>query len=750
MSRIVSSFIVVSLILTLFAGCTPRPTPTVPPTPPPATETPAPTPLRPTPTPEVTATVEPTPSPTPIVVERTVPGYARYYKPVTLDLPAWYQGPDYTLPVKLPGTSNYANVKNWLNAAQQQTLSTQGFVVKPSEWRQFYRLYEQTRYLNMPVFITTDAVFHVYHLYFDKLLRDLEREHFIGDLTELTRALVGQAAARYESAQDPVARETARRVWAYFVLAQQLLEETPPPIPAAVQPEVSAELELIRSTPSGPTFSVLLPDPENDSLSPYLEDYTQYIPRGHYTRSPELERYFRAMMWYGRINLRLASPAETRMALLITDLLRTTEVQGRPAMQVWASIYDPTVFLVGKADDLGYYDYQPLMQAIYGEKPHPDDFTQAGKLAQFMAAARALPAPQINSMFVYIWEDKKEVTQGFRFMGQRFTLDAYVFGQLTWRNVGTLSEPRSLPSALDVFAAFGNAEAYRILQEMGATRYMNYDRQLQKVQTEIGALQEDSWTQNVYWNWLYALQGVSMAKGESYPTFMRSQAWARKDLQSALGSYAELKHDTILYAKQSMAEMGGGPEETLVRGYVEPNPIAFARLLELARMTRRGLGDQNLLSYEIDRRLEALENELAFLTDVAQRELRGEALSEDDYLRIMYFGGWLEDMTMAAADPQEDYTGAFSDNDMAAIIADVATGVGGAEVLEIGTGYIHELYVVVPDGQGGLQIARGGVYSFYEFPWPADDRLTDETWRSLLDAKRQPAQPTWTRSFIVP
>lgn len=743
LDRLVRPLLIVAMVA-MALGCgalkpTPAPSPTTAPTVPPPTVTAEPTPLKPTPTPE------PTPEPTP-VVERPVVGYARYYRPVSLNIPKEYQGLDYTLPVNLQSTSNYAAMKRWLSAAQWQAVSAQGFVVKPAEWTQFYKLYENTRYANIPVFVTTDAIYHVYHLYFDKLLRDLEREHFIANLTALTDAMVAEAAARYEATQDPVAKETARRVWAYFVVAQQLLEETPPPIPPAVASEVTQELALIESGEL--TFSAVMPAPEAD-LEPYREDYSQYIPRGHYTRSEALKRYFRAMMWYGRINLRLASPAETRMALLITELLRTTRVNGRLAMQVWATIYDPTVFLVGKADDLGYYEYLPLMQMVFGDTLRTEDVADAAKVQRFVELARALPAPQINSMFVYIWEDKKEVTQGFRFMGQRFTLDAYVFGQLTWRNVGTLSQPRDLPSGLDVFAAFGNPEAYTILQEMGAPAYMNYDKQLQKVQGEIAALQTDSWTQNVYWNWLYALQAVSMPKGEAYPTFMRTQAWARKDLQSALGSYAELKHDTILYAKQTMAEMGGGPEEMLVRGYVEPNPLAFARLLELTKMTRQGLSQQGLLTYETDRRLSALEDELTFLMDVAQRELQGETLTEDDYTRIMYFGGWLEDMTLAAADSDEEYPGMFGDDAMAAIIADVATGVSG-NVLEIGTGKINELYVVVPDGQGGFQIARGGVYSYYEFEWPASDRLTDEAWRQMLMSGSQLVQPDWTRMFIVP
>ena len=79
-----------------------------------------------------------------------------------------------------------------------------------------------------------------------------------------------------------------------------------------------------------------------------------------------------------------------------------------------------------------------------------------------------------------------------------------------------------------------------------------------KVRGEVAGLGIDSWTQNLYWSWLYSFQPIIAPKGSAYPPFMQTQAWTRKDLQTALGSWTELKHDTILYAKQVMAEMGGG------------------------------------------------------------------------------------------------------------------------------------------------------------------------------------------------
>jgi hypothetical protein len=53
------------------------------------------------------------------------------------------------------------------------------------------------------------------------------------------------------------------------------------------------------------------------------------------------------------------------------------------------------------------------------------------------------------------------------------------------------------------------------------------------------------------------------------------------------------------------------------------------------------------------------------------------------------------------------------------------------------------------DGTAYLQVAKGGVFSYYEFSWPADDRLTDEKWRQMLDDGQAPPPPAWIESFFT-
>jgi len=701
-----------------------------------------PTPLQPSETPQF-----------PFETSEIYPAAFAGYPNPQVRLPAEYSG-GYSLPVDLNQVQISETIT--LSPEQRQLLSQNGFVVAAptGEFQEFYQVYESVRYeYDVPVFATTDSVFHIYHLIFDKLLRDLERQYFIPNLEELTTALFQASLEQYQALSGTILEQAALRNLAFFGVAGRLLE-LPLEIPGQAAALVDEEVALINAQGGLNVSPIWAPVDGNEK--DLVEDYSQYIPRGHYTRSEELKRYFKTMMWYGRMTYRLNSDFETRRALLMTQLLRsTTSADGRTAQDLWEAIYDPTVFIVGKSDDLSFYEYGAISDKIFGKDPDPLSFSDGVLFAEFKEAAKALPPPKVNSMFVLITEDKEQVTKGFRFMGQRFTLDAYVFGQMIWRNVGTTDNPRGLPKGLDFFASLGSQEALNLLDTMGESDYPNFSTQMDKVQGEVAQLEQEDWTQNLYWAWLYAFHPLIEAKDNRYPPFMRNTAWTHKDLQTALGSWTELKHDTILYAKQVMAELGGGGPEEPVRGWVEPNPEAYARLKALAQMTYDGLQQRDMLMLypQIEANLTNLITLLEFMQRMAEQELAGETISDEDYFTLMYYGGQLERMTLAAADTEDEFSRDLEDQ-KAALIADVATGpVGGINagdlrVLEEAIGQPTRIYVVLPDEP--WRVAVGAVFTYYEFHVGLDERMTDEQWQAMLESGEAPPQPEWTSSFIAP
>lgn len=639
--------------------------------------------------------------------------------------PALYQFAPYTvLTVNITGTpSGYSFAPENLDdisltPEQKQMLLNQGFVVIPSGYNQFYDMYQDCKKRNIPIFITTDSVLHTYHILYDYTLRILESEQFSQDMYSLTQTMAQVQNDYCTQTGDELALKNV----AYFCVAGRLLDESFPTPPEA-ETLVSQELELIEAHLGF----------EYSPIFGYMEDYSQYVPRGHYTRSEELQKYFKAMMWYGRMMFRLKSPEETKQALYIVK-----GVQDTNSYALWDTVYSPTVFFVGKSDDLSILEYETLARTVYGNTYTLSDLQDAQKLTTFINLADNLRDPRINSTWVKDYQDVKEETKGFRFMGQRFIPDSYMFQQLVYDKVGTASDPRLFPKGLDVMAVLGSDRALYHLEP--EKQYQNYESQMEALRTEFSSLDLATWTQNLYWSWLYSLLPLLQEKGENYPAFMQSDAWTDKELNTALGSWTELRHDTILYAKQSYTlEATGIPSQPqLTRGYVEPNAQVYARLASLAKMMREGLQERGLLLPEYSDKLQALETLLLNLKTMSEKELSGEDLTEDEYSTIWNIGDTLERLVTfeTAVETETD--------ENVAVVADVHTDVNTGQVLEEGVGNVFYLYAVVLV-EGHVVLVQGGVFSYYEFLQPIGSRLTDEQWQSMA----KPPLPPWTSSFII-
>jgi len=520
---------------------------------------------------------------------------------------------------------------------------------------------------------------------------------------------------------------------------------------------VNQELELINKH-DAITESPLMNKGQDNAG--YLEDYSQYIPRGHYTKSEDLQKYFKTMMWYGRMTFRQKSEDETRSAILMSFALGQREAN----FTNWEKIYEPTNFFVGKSDDITFYQYSDILKRVYGDDVNHDKLLDPDNFVIFMGQAKELEPPQLNSMPVFessIQPDREKEIKGFRFVGQRFTVDASIFQRLICREVGnkhgtmdcggSLRDSRMLPKGLDIPAAMGSEEAYNILKTEGEDKYLNYPENMRKLREYLAGLDEPTWTQNLYWGWLYSLKPLVEVRGEGYPIFMQSQAWQDKNLNGYLGSWTELKHDTILYTKQVYAELGGAPPaEYDDRGYVEPEPEIYARLSGLAQMLSEGLQSRGLLSEEQKDSINKLKEIADQLKNIAEKELEGKGLSDAEYNFIRFYGGDLEHLWLSVMKDENVQNANEVDEHPAALVADVATDPNGT-VLEEATGNIFNIYVVFPI-EGKLKIAKGGIYSHYEFTQALSNRLTDEEWWKILSGESQikmPSLPKWTGSFIT-
>jgi len=649
------------------------------------------------------------------------------FTPVPLmnpSLPA-YAGP--ATPHSLGGVTIVPDLRWILKHPRLVTaLEKNGFVISNGEWGAldlFQGAYQGSEYTGWPVFVTTDVAYHEWHLVFDKVLRDLEQKELLPKLETLVSGALQAAHEQANELKGSSLEDSASRVEQLFQVAAAELGQ-----PGKLGKQAEQEKALIDEHTNPKTDSPLLGT---------TVDYSLFTPRGHYTRNAQLTRFFVGMSVLGQLAFCLPGTVDcpgtepARIGILASRVLD----RNPDLIALWRQIYEPTAFLVGVADD-----YTPL-EVEAAAKTTPAGGLDNAKAFESDAAVNAVVSALVKQRPVKINPERASI----RLMGTRFVLDSYLLDQLIAPNVGTGDKPRLTPSALDVAASFGSAYAKQLLKQEGAFAYANYSKQLAKVETVVSTRPAKDWGSTVYDAWLYTLEPVFEKHGAAYPDFMRTPAWAAKALQAGFGSYAELKHDTILFTKQSFAE-GDVPVlyKTPPRNWVEPEPVAYARLAEAVTLMRKGLAERSLLTKQASGLLATELDMFSFFERIARDELAAKPISAKDNNRLRYIGGEFEAIWWRTGDLAQ-HGGQPGTNSGEEIVADISASPKG--VLEIGTGKIEQIYVIVPDDNGGFQLAVGGAYSYYEFLNPPGQRLTDKEWKSLLNNGKAPVRPSWEKVF---
>ena len=328
-------------------------------------------------------------------------------------------------------------------------------------------------------------------------------------------------------------------------------------------------------------------------------------------------------------------------------------------------------------------------------------------------------------------------------MGQRFIPDSWILDELVFNKIPN----RFMPTGLDVMIVLGSERAYDYLSDADKSNSFYLDK-LEILKEIFKAYPADTWAHNAYWNWLYCLMPLLGEKGQGYPFFMQTPAWLDKDLYAALASWSELRHDTILYAKQSGTETAIPPSALEVQGYVEPNPHFFSRIASLAYFMIEGLESRHLLFEDFESSLNRFAQLALDLKVIAEKELTGRPLSSSEYQTIFDIGKSLYDIVTFSRWPSEGPLPSAWDSDLEPmpVIADVHTDANSGLVLEEGVGHPYDIYVIC-QVEGRAVLTRGAAFSYYEFTWPMTDRLTDEKWREMLLQTPAPEPPAWTDSW---
>ncbi len=662
----------------------------------------------------------------PVGTPRDLPAFDAQYRFVHLIRPDdedRFAGPAW--PESMDGVVLVESVRDaltWLPDGEERLLAD-GMVVQPVGFEQFHTIYEWASYDGRPQFVTTDTALHFWHLVFAKVLRETEQQRLLPALEGLLVGGLERSRAQDTELSGTTLADAASRAMQFYEAAAVLAGLDV----GTVGPLAQREIELAREhagidvSPIASSLSECMPQV---SIAGCV-DYSLFTPRGHYTRNADLERYFVSMSLLGQTGFSLVSQSDPHEPLRRALLTGRPIIRDAQLLDLWTQIYEPTSFLVGAADDFTVVEAAAAAQGVVpGWLDDPTLLTDeaVGDISAALVASRDVSI------------DPEAAT--VRVMSTRAVLDSFILDQLGFPNVGTQLRRRVYVSSLDVASVFGSDLAARVQDEAGEHEFAGYAQAVERLRRQVAEREPSSWGGTVYDAWLSVLEAVWVEKGPAFPPFMRSPAWAIKDLQTGLGSYAELKHDTILYAKQAFMAEGEGPPPPPAppRHWVEPNPVVFLRLSEAAGLLLRGLDARGLLPHEESELVSDLIAMLDRFAAIAVDELAGKPISELDNAWLGDIGEELELMWLrtAAVDPA---LGEVSEADQnSALVADIART--SDWILEVGTGGADLVFVLVPDDSGTFQVATGAIFSFYEF-W-SDTRLTDAEWQDMISMGEQP------------
>jgi len=404
---------------------------------------------------------------------------------------------------------------------------------------------------------------------------------------------------------------------------------------------------------------------------------------------------------------------------------------------LWREIMKVTAWFSGPSEAYTPAEYMAVTLQLY-----PDAYDRRYRswlepepalMERFTAELKRLRVPKLHGALAGVPAGAQ-----FRVFGKRYVPDTDIMQRLVkWPN-------RPFPKGLDVFAALGSGRAEHILTNVyhEQERWPAYPESLARVKAEFADKDSGFWYQNVYYAWLYALQALNGPAPNGAPQFMQNEAWQDKSLNTSCGSWAELRHDAILYAQGTLAE-ADVPDMT--KGFVEPNPEFYGRLLRAAETIERLLAGRNLETGRTREDLHWLKQTLGALQLISDKELAGTALTDDELSLIWNIGNDVERISCRFVDENiERWSHVQGTERFMACVADVATS--QHRCLEVGVAAGNTIYVLVPV-EGKWNLTRGAVFSYREFEWPASDRLTDEKWQQMVRDGEAPAAPVWTKSF---
>jgi len=605
-----------------------------------------------------------------------------------------------------------ANTKQFKNVPSKvmEDFKNQNFsIVNANRAMPFY-VYDKNAYQYIPHYITTDLYVFIMHKYFSRLLEELDENYLSVQLSEILKA-TSKKLNLISSKTNQASIEWAKM---YNAIALYATGDSIATCPAKYSNLFSEEKKKIDSESGIPSF-----------IPNQFVNYGEFKPRGHYTKSNKLKKYFRGFKWISLNGIDLSNNEQLKGLITFAYVIKNDSKLHEQYKQYVSTIEK----LAGREDNLSIAD---ILNAIDGD--NLDEFLSERNLSAIKEKLNASDKEKIKKLFGESFQTKERETKRVFFLSSTYSISGDIFSNLV--HIDEANSKRPFPRGLDIPAVFGNQTAQKIIttEYKDNEAWSNYFPRLGKLQKQFSDFSD--WDNN------YGYKGVqtaisAYAEKDNYPNFMKTDAYNRKELSTTLSSWTHIKHDLILYQEKPYAAecgQGGGPEPPQHYSYVEPNIVFWESAIELISWLENLASKESTFNDEL-RRIKDLG---IMLRDISKKELKGEQITQEEYQKLHYIGGTIEYILLGLLE-----TDHLPDREKSmALIADVY--VYNGTNLNVAVGHADDIYVMVPI-KGEYYIARGAVFSYYEFKGKI---FNDEEWKAKIQNENVPDRPEWIKPLI--
>jgi hypothetical protein len=491
------------------------------------------------------------------------------------------------------GTWEAAARQCGLSDADISALATNRILVADQAYKQIFSAYLSGE---RPLFITSDSLLNAYHVLYEESIFRLENAR-AARLPEILKLILKniEDTDAHLSGNPTLAAAAKRRAMLVTGVALKLLDDSFQFKDKAMNATLDQEVKRIGKAEGVEKPEWLgKPDASFTAL-----DYSRYKPRGFYTRSERLQRYFRAVAWLQSIPFRVSQNEELLAILMLGNSLAKSAFQDFSKRQEVLAFFRAYSSFVGAGDDwdliMAANEARTELRMDLAGNDLPKKRTELIK-----AAEQHGEGPKINDQIRFAPDNPQMVAEpNFRIISAYRTPCAILFQ----RSTDIRRFKRSYPSGLEVAAGLGSAFAKEHLA----------DPQKEDLLKTIAACQPCFQGDGLFIQYLEALKALLDKPEKDAPDFMKTEAWTIKSCNTALAGWAQLRHTWVLQAKQTVNYLGMTRPP---KGFVEPEPAFFSRMAALADATRKLLKEAGAFEENHEETIRVLENFIRILERV--------------------------------------------------------------------------------------------------------------------------------------